>query len=57
MDVFDARGFHVTTLINEQRDAGEHTVPFDATQLPSGSYHVQVRARGEVLHQAVVVAR
>jgi hypothetical protein len=57
MDVFDARGFHVATLINEQRDAGEHTVTFDATQLPSGSYHVQVRARGEVLHQAVVVAR
>jgi hypothetical protein len=57
MDVFDARGFHVTTLINEQRDAGEHTVPFDATQLPSGSYHVQVRARGEVLHRVVVVAR
>jgi len=57
MDVFDARGFHVATLINEQRDAGEHTVTFNATQLPSGSYHVQVRARGEVLHQAVVVAR
>ena len=57
MDVFDARGFHVTTLTNGVHDAGEHTLTFDAAQLPSGSYHVQVRARGEVLHRVVVVAR
>lgn len=57
MDVFDARGFHVTTLVNDTRDAGEHMVTFDAAQLPGGSYHVQVRARGEVLHRVAVVAR
>ncbi len=57
MDVFDARGFHVVTLTNAVLAAGEHALTFDATQLPSGSYHVQVRARGEVLHRVVVVAR
>lgn len=57
MDVFDARGFHVVTLTNAVHAAGEHALTFDATQLPSGSYHVQVRARGEVLHRVVVVAR
>ena len=39
--VFDGEGRVVTTLANRQFAAGEHTVRYDAGQLPSGNYYLQ----------------
>jgi photosystem II stability/assembly factor-like uncharacterized protein len=38
LSVFDVLGREVTRLINSELNAGEHTVVFDATALPSGIY-------------------
>ena len=38
LEVFDMLGRRVTTLVDEQRSAGSHTVRFDATGLTSGLY-------------------
>jgi hypothetical protein len=38
IDVFDAIGKKVTTLVNEQMNAGNYSVDFNAVNLPSGIY-------------------
>jgi len=44
LNVFDATGRIITTLLKEYTASGEHTVAFDAAGLPSGTYFVQLRA-------------
>jgi hypothetical protein len=36
--IFDILGREIITLINEKQEAGNHTVQFDASNLPSGIY-------------------
>jgi uncharacterized protein (DUF1501 family) len=57
LDVFDAIGLHIATLVDASQDAGEHSVTFDASRLPSGTYMAQLRTDGVRLHQAIVVTR
>lgn len=38
LNVYDLRGQLVKSLVNEQQQAGYHTVNFDASELPSGIY-------------------
>jgi hypothetical protein len=42
--IFDVLGREVAMLLDEHRQAGTHTVPWDATQFPSGVYFYQLRA-------------
>jgi hypothetical protein len=42
LDVFNAAGQHVRTLLDEQRGAGLNVVPFDAAGLGSGVYFYQM---------------
>lgn len=42
--IFDILGREIKTLVNEQRDAGEHSVTFNAFDLPSGIYFYQLRS-------------
>jgi glucose/arabinose dehydrogenase len=42
--VFDVAGKTVKQLINERKEAGTHTVQFDGSQLPSGTYFATLRA-------------
>jgi len=42
--VFDILGKEISTLVNEEKPAGEYEVKFDATSLPSGTYFYQLKA-------------
>jgi hypothetical protein len=42
--VYDVLGREVATLVNEERGAGTHTVEFDASSLPGGTYVYRIQA-------------
>lgn len=42
--VFDERGRHITTLVDETKTAGTHQAHFDAGHLPSGVYMYRIEA-------------
>lgn len=44
LKVYDLLGRQVTTLVNEEKPAGEYEVEFNATTLPSGIYFYQLKA-------------
>lgn len=43
LDVFNLRGRHVMTLVNENKQPGAYEVNFDAGKLPSGIYFYQIK--------------
>ncbi len=47
LKVFNIRGREVATLVQGRREAGQHSVVFDATGLPSGMYVYQLEADGK----------
>ncbi len=44
LKVFDLLGREVTTLLNEEKQAGTHSVQFDASHLASGVYYYRMQA-------------
>ena len=42
--VYDILGKEITTLVDEEKQAGVHTAVFDASQLPSGIYYYRFTA-------------
>ena len=44
LKVFDVVGHEVETLVNERQDAGNHSVKFNASNLPSGVYFYKIEA-------------
>jgi hypothetical protein len=44
LDVYNIAGQRVATLVNEQREAGAHTVEFDGTRVASGVYIYRIQA-------------
>ncbi|MBR9979114.1 MAG: T9SS type A sorting domain-containing protein [Bacteroidetes bacterium] len=44
LTVFDALGRQVAVIVDGYRSAGTHHVSFDASRLPSGSYHAVLRS-------------
>jgi hypothetical protein len=44
LTVYDQLGQVVKVLVNEPQEAGEHSISFDASDLPSGIYHYSLRA-------------
>jgi hypothetical protein len=48
LTIYDLLGRKVQTLLDEYRQAGNHTVTFDASYLPSGVYFYRLRA-GDVV--------
>ena len=54
LKVFDPLGREVTTLVNGEMDAGEHSVVFDASGLSGGTYFYQLKAESVVRTQCMV---
>ena len=48
LTLFNLLGEEVATLVNEEKNAGNYTVEFNATNLPSGVYFYQLKA-GELI--------
>lgn len=55
--LYDLQGREVRVLIDGQRPAGQHTVRFDATGLPSGSYVYRIEAGSAQTAKVMVVIR
>ena len=43
LKVYDVLGRENAVLVNEKKIAGEHTVQWDAAELPSGVYHYRLQ--------------
>jgi hypothetical protein len=46
LEVFNIQGQHIATLVNGSKDAGVHSVNFDASNLASGLYLYRIQAEG-----------
>jgi hypothetical protein len=55
--VFDLLGTQVATVINEQLEAGDHTVHFNATTLPSGLYVYKLQHAGKTLTRRMTLMK
>ena len=57
LTVFDMNGREVATLVNGQRDAGHHSVSFDATNLSSGVYFYTLTAGANVANGKMALVK
>lgn len=57
LKVFDVLGREVTTLVDEAKHAGKHSVAFDATGLPSGVYFYRLTAGSYVETKRMMVLK
>jgi hypothetical protein len=57
LEVFDVLGRDVAMLVNEQMEAGEHSVVFDASGLTSGVYFYRLQAGKFVSLKKMVLIR
>lgn len=48
VEVFDVLGKKVQTLVSENRKAGNHSLQFDGSSLPAGTYLYRINANGKV---------
>ncbi len=48
LEIFDALGRKITTLVNERQEAGKHQVQFKAAGLASGAYFYKLQAGNNV---------
>ncbi len=57
LSVFDLLGREVAVLVNGNLSAGEHSIVFDASQLPSGVYFYRLSSSGKTLTQKMLLMR
>ncbi len=57
LEIFDALGRRVHTLVDETKSAGAYTATFDAAGLPSGMYLARLTAGGRSLTQRLTLLR
>jgi hypothetical protein len=54
LKVYDIFGREITTLINKKFDAGEHSIQFNANDLPTGVYFYRLQA-GNFIEQKKMI--
>jgi hypothetical protein len=57
LKIFDVMGRQVRVLLDEVREAGRHSIAFDATTLASGVYFCQLRAGDYAARQKMLLMR
>jgi hypothetical protein len=57
IDVYDVNGQKVSTLINDTRGTGTHSVVFNAADLPSGIYYYRITAGAFMQTRSMVLLR
>ncbi len=57
LKVYDILGEVVTELVNGSMEAGEHSINFDAANLPSGLYFYSLRANGYTETKKMILAK
>ena len=57
LSVYNLLGQKVRTLVSEMESAGEHHVRFDASELASGVYIVELTAGGESRTQKILLLK
>jgi hypothetical protein len=57
MKIYDVLGREVSTLVNESKRAGTHSVIFDASRLPSGAYFCHMHAGTADLSMKLLVLK
>jgi hypothetical protein len=55
LTLYDATGRDVATFMNGFMDAGEHDVPFQRSDLPSGVYFYRLEGGGQSQTRAMVI--
>jgi hypothetical protein len=54
LKVYDIFGREIATLINKEFDAGEHSIQFNANDLPTGVYFYRLQA-GNFIEQRKMI--
>jgi photosystem II stability/assembly factor-like uncharacterized protein len=57
LKVFDVLGNEIAVLVDEEREAGYHSIDFNASDLPSGVYFYQLRAGAFVETKKMLLLR
>lgn len=57
IDVYNILGSRVTTLLHKNLDAGYHTLTWDASQIASGLYLVQMKAGGFIYTEKALLLK
>lgn len=57
LSIFDGAGKEVAVLVNENREAGEYAVTFDATSVSSGTYFYRLSAGNHTAARKMVVVK
>lgn len=57
IEVYNALGRHVAVLATGRKGAGRHALVFNASNLPSGTYFVWLRSKGQVQTQRMTIVR
>lgn len=57
LSVYNVLGQKVATLVDEMQSSGSHTVTFDASRLPSGTYFYRLQAGNDVQTKKMILVK
>lgn len=55
LEIFDLLGKHVAILLNNMLESGEHTIEFDARDLPSGIYFYKLQTATSLVGKMILI--